>query len=57
MHINELTLPETDNFSKAFNQCSEWYMKAIDESLSKEERDEARDIWFHQKQCFELGIY
>lgn len=57
IHVNEILLPETDNFSKAFNQCSKWYMKSIDESLSKEERDEARDIWFTQKQCLELGIY
>ena len=56
MHINEIKLPEVDEFSKRFNECSDSFINAQDESLSKEERDIALDRWFIQKQCLELGI-
>lgn len=56
IHINEIKLPETDEFSRRFNECSDSYLKAQDETLSKEERNEASERWFIQRQCLELGI-
>jgi len=56
MHINEIKLPEDDDFSRAFNACSDLYIKAHDKNLSKEERDEYLELWFQRRQCLELGI-
>lgn len=55
-HINEIILPEVDKFTRDFNYCSEQYLKSIDKTLSKEERDEASERWFNARQCLELGI-
>ena len=56
IHVNEIKLPEVDEFSKRFNECSDSFIKAQDKNLSKEERDAALDKWFTQRQCLELGI-
>lgn len=56
MHVNELILPGNDPWTNAFNSCSDHYIKAHDEKLSQEERDEHLEIWFQQRQCLEQGI-
>jgi hypothetical protein len=57
IHVNELSLPGEDNWTKAFNSCSEYYQKAIDPTLSKEVQTKHKEIWFAQRRCLELGIY
>lgn len=56
IHVNELYMPETDAFSKAFNECSDLYRRSKDMSLSLEERQKAANDWFERRQCLELGI-
>ena len=43
IHVNELTLPGNDAWTNAFNSCSESYKKAMDTSLSEEEREEREE--------------
>lgn len=57
IHINSIKLPETSDFAKAFNECSELYIRATEEGISDVEREEASEQWFQRRQCLELGIY
>ena len=57
LHINEIKLEGEDRFTEQFNKCSDYWQKAHDKSLSKEEREENFDMWFSEKQRLELGIY
>lgn len=55
-HTNEIILPETDEFSKRFNECSEYFIKSQDETLSIEEREFYYNKWYSARQSLELGI-
>jgi hypothetical protein len=57
VHVNEIKLEGDDRFSKQFNLCSEYYIKAEDPKLSEEERKKYRQLWFEERQRLELGIY
>jgi hypothetical protein len=54
--ISEIKLSGDSDFAKRFNSCSDSWVRANDETLSEEEREEAYQDWFHKKQCLELGI-
>lgn len=55
-HINEIKIEGESDFAKRFNDCSDYWQKAHDESLSEQERKEALETWFVKRQCLELGI-
>lgn len=56
-HVNEFHINGNDTWTNAFNSCSDWFLRSIDQSLTEEEREEAKEIWFQKRQCMELGIY
>lgn len=55
-HIHEIHLEGNTPFVKTFNNCSDLYLRSIDQSLSEEERKQAFDDWFNLRQQLELGI-
>ena len=57
LHSNDIKFEGEDRWTKQFNLCSDYWQKSNDETLSEEERKEAFDMWFWQRQCLELGIY
>lgn len=54
--VHDIKLPETSDFAKKFNECSELYQKSKDESLTQEERDRYLDMFWSYKYCLEQGI-
>lgn len=57
IHIHQIKLPEKDDFSKRFNEVSDIFQKAMDESLPKEEQDAYWKAYWQKKYCLEQGIY
>ncbi len=55
--IHEIKLPEKDDFSRKFNEVSDYYAKSCDTSLSDEERHLNWNIYCQKKYCLEQGIY
>lgn len=56
IHLHDIKLEGEGEFVERFNDCSDYWQKAHDQSISEEERKEALDIWFVKRQCMELGI-
>ena len=57
MHINNLKFKGTDRWTKQFNKCSDYWIKANDPSLTESEQKLNLDLWFEERQRLELGIY
>ena len=56
-NISEIRLEEDgSDFVKSFNEVNDAYVLFINETIEKKKQDKF-DIWFHKKQCLELGIY
>jgi hypothetical protein len=56
MYIHELKLPETDEFTKKFNQCSDLWNKSQDETIDKSIRNKFLNEFFELRQRLELGL-
>ena len=56
-YIHNLKLKGEDAFSQQFNSCSEYFKKAFDEALTKEERDANWEIFIQKRIALEMGIY
>lgn len=56
-HVNEIKFEGNTPWEKAMNEASHYYIKSIDDSLTKEERDRNHNMWFDLKFAIELGLY
>lgn len=56
--IHNIKLPEKENddFSKKFNDVSELYRKANDETLTEEDQEGYMKAFISAKYCLEQGI-
>jgi len=55
-YIHEIKLDPKDDFSVKFNDCSDYWQKANNKSLTEKERKEAMEIFIQKRQCLELGL-
>ena len=55
MYVHEIKLSGDDEFAQRFNYVSELYAKAMDTSLSEEERKEYWKQHFEEKLALEQG--
>lgn len=56
VNIHEIKLQGKYKFTKKFNHCSELYAKAFDESLPKEQQDEAWESFIQARIRLEMGM-
>lgn len=56
IHINEIQLSGEDKFTKRFNQNGRLWQAAHDETKTEEERKEAFQAWFQDRQMLEMGM-
>lgn len=57
IHANQLILEGDTPVINQFNRCSDEYLKSIDENLSTDERNEAKNNWLQERQILELGLF
>lgn len=57
MFLHDLKFEGEDDWTKKFNECSDYFQKFQDESLTEEQRDYYWDLFWDNRQLLELGIY
>ena len=54
--VHDIKLPETNEFSKKFNEVSDLWTKSQDQTLSKEDQEGYETAFWRAKYCLEQGI-
>lgn len=57
LHVNEIKLPEKDDFSKQFNYCSDLFKIWSECEEDSEEQTIAWNNYWHEKYRLETGSY